>query len=96
MMYPLLPLAILGLIRQNKDILIYIFLITIPGTALEMYHYLMQKLAIPNPFGCTAANPCAALKVDYFDFITIPFLCLVAFVVIFVVSLMGLRAQRKQ
>jgi len=95
MMYPILPLAIIGLIKKNREILKYIFLVSIPGMCLEIYHYIMQKSTIPNPFGCTGANPCDALKVDYFGFITIPFLCLVAFAVIFIVSLIGLKSWKQ-
>lgn len=101
MMYPIVPLSILGLVKKNKDILLYIFLISIPGILLESFHYLMQKpqiigrANIENPFGCTLENPCAALKVDYLGFITIPFLCLVAFTVIFTVSLIGLKKWKK-
>lgn len=91
MMYPILPLSILGLVKKSREILIYIFLISIPGLALEIYHYAMQKTNVPNPFGCTAANPCSALKVDYFGFITIPFLCLIAFAVICIISGIGLK-----
>lgn len=55
---------------------------------LEIFHYILQKpgiigkTSIVNPFGCTAANPCAALHVDYMGIITIPLLCLAAFVII--------------
>lgn len=94
MMYPILPLSILGYIRKSRDILWYICLVSIPGIALETYHYVLQKSNIPNPFGCTAANPCSALKVDYFGFVTIPFMCLIAFVVIFVASIIALRMTR--
>ena len=95
MMYPILPLAIIGWIRKSRDILWYIFLVTVPGIILEIYHYTLQKTAIANPFGCTAANPCDALKVDYFGFITIPFLCLTAFVVICVTSAIMLYTNKK-
>jgi hypothetical protein len=52
------------------------------GIPLEIYHYLLQKFRIPTSQFCTSANPCSALEVNYFDFITIPFLCGVAFIII--------------
>ena len=88
MMFPLLPLSIIYAITKNKGILWYAYIITIPGICLEIFHYILQKpyligkTTIINPFGCTAANPCAALHVDYMGFITIPLLCLVAFLII--------------
>ena len=51
----------------------YIYAITFPGMALEAFHYILQKpgiigkVAIENPFGCTAQNPCA-IHVDYFGY----------------------------
>ena len=72
MMFPLLPLSIIYAYTHQKGILWYVYLVTFPGMALELFHYILQKPAIVgqviihNPFGCTAANPCAAVHVDYF------------------------------
>lgn len=88
MMFPILPLSIIYAIARQKSILWYIYIITIPGMLLELFHYVLQKPylvgrdVIDNPFGCTAANPCAAVHVDYFGILTIPFLCFLAFLII--------------
>lgn len=88
MMFPILPLSIIYAFTRNRGIVWYMYLVTFPGIALEAFHYILQKpgiigkVTIVNPFGCTAANPCAALHVDYMGVITIPLLCLVAFLVI--------------
>lgn len=94
MMFPIVPLSLIALYTKNKPILAYIYVISIPGIALETFHYLLQKVNIPNPFGCTAANPCAAIDVDYFGFITIPFLCLLAFLVIHIFATLGLFSKK--
>ncbi|MCB9807281.1 hypothetical protein H6768_05390 [Candidatus Peribacteria bacterium] len=68
--------------------------------ALEAFHYILQKpglvgkLTIENPFGCTTANPCAALNVDYFGFITIPLLCFIAFAVIHIFASFALFSKK--
>lgn len=82
LMFPLLPLTLIAFHSQNRSILWYVYGASGAGILLEVFHYLLQKTNIPNPFGCTAANPCNALGVEYFNFITIPFLCLMAFMVI--------------
>ncbi len=88
MMFPILPLSIIYAFTRNRGIVWYMYLVTFPGIALEAFHYILQKpgiigkVTIVTPFGCTAANPCAALHVDYMGVITIPLLCLVAFLVI--------------
>lgn len=88
MMFPLVPLSFLYLLFQQKSVLWYIYLISIPGVLLEGFHFLLQKpeiigkVSLNNPFWCTDANPCAAAEVAYFGFITIPFLALLAFLLI--------------
>lgn len=94
MMFPIVPLSLIALYTKSKPILGYIYAISIPGIALETFHYLLQKINIPNPFGCTAAHPCAAIDVDYFGFITIPFLCLLAFLVIHIFATLGLFSKK--
>lgn len=82
LMFPLLPLMVLYIASLSRPILWYIYAASGLGILLETFHYLLQKTSIPNPFGCTTANPCSALGIEYFDFMTIPFLCLIAFLVI--------------
>jgi disulfide bond formation protein DsbB len=87
LMYPLVFISAVGLVKEDKKFTDYVLPLAIPGVALGTYHYALQKLDIVNPFGCTLANPCNALQVQYLGFITIPFLELVAFVVIVALSL---------
>ncbi len=100
MMFPIVPLSLIAFFTKSRAILGYIYAITIPGMALEAFHYILQKpalvgkLSIENPFGCTTANPCAALHVDYFGFITIPFLCFVAFLVIHLFTTLALFSKK--
>jgi disulfide bond formation protein DsbB len=82
MMYPIVPISLVGILKKDPKFTSYILPLAIPGLFLEIYHYLMQKTSIANPFACTGANPCNAMHVDYFGFITIPFLCFIAFAVI--------------
>jgi len=90
-MYPIVVISGLGLIMKDKNALKYIITLAIPGLALEAYHYALQKFDITTSETCTLANPCTALSVDYFGFITIPFLCFVAFAVILGVGWKGMK-----
>lgn len=100
MMFPIIPLSLIALYTKSRPILSYIYGITIPWMALEAFHYILQKpaivgrLSIENPFGCTAANPCAAIDVDYFGIITIPFLAFVAFLVIHIFATLALFSKK--
>lgn len=82
LMYPIVIISGLALYYGDIKALRYVIALSIPGVALEIYHYLLQKVDLATSQACTMANPCEALKVDYFGFITIPFLCLTAFAVI--------------
>jgi disulfide bond formation protein DsbB len=82
LMYPIVPISLVGILKKDPKFTSYILPLAIPGFFLEIYHYLMQKTSIANPFACTGANPCSAMYVDYLGFITIPFLCFTAFAVI--------------
>jgi len=79
LMYPIVPISLVGYLKRDKNMTNYILPLAIPGIFLELYHYILQKSHIGNPFGCTDANPCEAMSVNYLGFITIPFLALVGF-----------------
>lgn len=99
LMYPLVLLALISLIRKDRSIVHYIFPISILGIILETYQYLLQKTSWMNFISwsgfCTIDVPCKIFKVDYFGFITIPFLCLVAFIVIFIACLAVKKSLKK-
>lgn len=85
LMYPIVWFSLWALIRKDRKIVTVIQWISGAGILLETYHYLLQKTTfIKTTAFCTLQNPCSALQVDYFGIITIPFLCLIAFIVIFV------------
>lgn len=97
LMYPLV--VIYGVALFKKDIkmgLAGLFLSGI-GILVSTYHYLIQKVSAFQELGgsCTGGVPCNAIYVDYFGFITIPFLAGVAFIVIFVLHLILLKEHRR-
>lgn len=89
LMYPIVLLSLVGILKKDKKFTDYVLVLAVPGMFLEIYHYALQKLPIATEFGCTSAVPCSALQVNYFGFITIPFLCLTAFVVIVFLSVLN-------
>ncbi len=95
LMYPLVLISGVALLKEDKGFTDYVLPLSIPGVALAFYHYGLQKLNFPNPFRCTAANPCSALQVNYFGFMTIPFLEFVAFCVITALAVWQVKTRRK-
>jgi disulfide bond formation protein DsbB len=96
LMYPMVILSAVGLIKEDENLSDYILPLSILGIILDTYHYGLQKFNFPNPFKCTLSNPCTALQVQYFGFITIPFLALVAFIVITILAIMHRQARKKK
>lgn len=97
-MYPLV--IIYGVALFKKDIRMALPGIILSGIGMfvSAYHYLLQKVPAFHEAGgsCSGAVPCNAIYVNYFGFITIPFLAGVAFIVIFVVHLLLLKEMRRK
>lgn len=87
LMYPIVWFSLRALVRQDRKIVQVIQWVSLAGILLETYHYLLQKTSfIATSAFCTLQHPCSALQVDYRWIITIPFLALLAFIVIFISS----------
>lgn len=99
LMYPIVLLSFISIRKRDWNIVDYLFPMSILWIILETYHYILQKTSWLDFLWwwtfCTKANPCNALQVNYFNVITIPFLCLIAFVVIFVCCIIIKRAIKK-
>lgn len=97
LMYPLVFISWVALIRgDRKTILRYILPSVTLGLILEILHYTAQMIpSFDIGATCTAANPCMAFYVQYFGFLTIPGLCLLAFLIIFIAMLYGFRSNKK-
>jgi disulfide bond formation protein DsbB len=96
LMYPLTIISLYAIITKNFSFVGLIQIFWWLGIILELYHYILQKIPFKTSFACTAWNitPCAALQVNYLWFITIPFLCLIAFSIIFSVATILNRSRQ--
>lgn len=84
-MYP--NVIILGFALLKKDIQMTLPTIVLSGIGMciSIYHYGLQKLpALQDAGGFCGEVPCNLQYVNYFGFITIPFLAGVAFILLFV------------
>ena len=88
LMYPLVLFLGIAFYRNDRDIWKYILPISILGVLTSSYHYALQKLPALNEFSaCTSGVPCSGQYINWFGFITIPFLALIAFIIITVMML---------
>ncbi|WP_156288811.1 disulfide oxidoreductase [Oceanobacillus salinisoli] len=97
LMYPLVVIYGVAAIKKEINIALPGIILSGIGMFVSAYHYLIQKVPAFQEFGgaCTGGVPCNAVYVNYFGFITIPFLALTAFIVIFVLSIFLLKEQKK-
>lgn len=83
LMYPLVIILGIASFRNDKNALPYALPLSILGIGVATYHVLEQN--IPNfgaPALCSAGVPCTAKYINWFGFVSIPVLSLIAFVLI--------------
>lgn len=80
-MYPIVVLSAVWLWKKTHDAVDYILPLTIVWLCIEIYHV---------AYGSIGIIP----KLNYFGWLTIPKMCLIAFIVILVVSLLIKRANK--
>lgn len=85
LMYPLVLILGIGTFQNNSSNKHLVLVLAVIGWFIAIYHYLLQK--IPGFFevkSCVNGIACNAQYINWFGFITIPFLSLVAFTLIII------------
>lgn len=96
LMYPIVLIGAVALIEKNAKIAWTTALFSLIGGAISLYHYSIQKLSfLQESAPACGAVPCTGQYVNYFGFITIPFMALTAFLLIFLTSLMMLKQLKE-
>ncbi|PAV29282.1 disulfide bond formation protein B [Virgibacillus profundi] len=97
LMYPLVIIYGMAAIKKEISIALPGLILSGIGMVVSTYHYLVQKLpALQEAGGSCGLVPCNFQYVNYFGFITIPFLAGTAFIIIFVLHLMLLKESRRK
>ena len=95
-MYPLSLIILAGILQQDEYLPNYVLPFSIIGIGVSSYHYLIQRGIFAHPAACSVGIPCNSSYVNYFGFVTIPFMALVAFIMITVtMSLAGWAYARR-
>ncbi len=77
--YPLVFIIPIGILKKDTNFSLYVLLFSIIGGCIAIYHELVSYGIIGTV--CRDIS-CVTKYINYFGFITIPFLSLVAFVII--------------
>lgn len=84
LMYPLVLIYGSAILKKDFSMAFPGMIMSGIGMFVSTYHYLIQKVPGFTNGGTCGLVPCNAQYVNYFGFITIPFLAGTAFIVIFI------------
>lgn len=89
LMYPLALILGIAAYDDYHKIRKYVLPLSILGMIISAYHYLIQKVpGIEDIKPCVSGIPCSQQWINWFGFITIPFLAFVAFTLITILMFM--------
>ncbi|QDI91276.1 disulfide bond formation protein B [Salicibibacter halophilus] len=95
-MYPLAVILGIATFRSDFGIRLYAMPFSIIGAVLAALHYAEQKIpAFGGATQCADGGPCSAEYINWFGFMTIPFLALIAFLLI-TICLLFVRQSSKE
>lgn len=87
LMYPFVVILAIATVKKDYRISLYTMILSIIGAGISLYHYGIQKVSVlANMAPACGRVPCTGAYINWFGFVTIPFLALVAFIIIFVCS----------
>jgi disulfide bond formation protein DsbB len=84
-MYPLVLILGLGILKKDKNNLMYAFPLATIGWLIAAYHNLLYYQILPEAMApCKAGISCTTRYIEWFGFLTIPLLSLITFSAILV------------
>lgn len=87
-MYPFTVLLSIAVVKKDFQISFYSAVLSGIGILLSTYHYSLQKLTFLQESAPSCGTvPCTGEYINWLGFITIPFLALTAFTIIFICNL---------
>nr|WP_283248197.1 disulfide oxidoreductase [Bacillus sp. FJAT-50079] len=94
LMYPLVIFLGIAFYRNDKGIYKYVLPVSAMGMMVSAYHYALQKIPSFNEFSaCTSGVPCSGQYINWFGFVTIPFLALIGFTIITLMMVILLKRK---
>jgi disulfide bond formation protein DsbB len=91
-MYPLAPILGIAAVRRDLSVRTYGWVLAGSGAVISLYHYAVQWMPDLEATSCAADNPCSAVWVREFGFVSIPFMALCGFLAI--AALLAVAARR--
>ena len=97
LMYPLVIILGVAYAQKNAKIAVTTLVFSLIGLCISAYHYSIQKFSFMQDSAPACGRvPCTGQYINYLGFITIPFLALIAFLLIAISSMMILRSIKEE
>lgn len=97
LMYPIVIIATVAYIQKNSKIALTTAGFSCIGAVTSLYHYSLQKLDfLQDAAPACGLVPCTGQYINWFGFVTIPFLALTAFLLIAGTSLYMLKVLKEE
>jgi hypothetical protein len=88
LMYPIALIALIALVRKDRNARYYTVPLAVIGASISLYHYLIEWDVLADSGSCTLFGPaCAEIWFRQFGFVTLAFMALCGFVAIAVINL---------
>ena len=94
LMYPLVVVVGVAILRRDEGWAYTVLPMSVAGMALALYHSLLQWGILPAEIApCNAVVSCVTKQIDWFGFVTIPFMSLVMFALVTIFSVAYLKIR---
>ncbi|TFD91895.1 disulfide oxidoreductase [Jeotgalibacillus sp. R-1-5s-1] len=94
-MYPIVIVLGAAIIKKDAKAALYSALLSGIGGSISLYHYGIQKLDfLSESAPACGVVSCTGQYINWLGFITIPFLALTAFIIIFISSIVILKQSK--
>lgn len=92
-MYPIAVIALVALLRRDRDARWYVLPLAVAGIGISTYHYLIEWGVLADSESCSLFGPpCAAIWYRSFGFVTLAFDALAGFAAIIVLNTVSFGA----
>lgn len=96
-MYPFVVLLGIATVKKDYGIAFYTMILSAVGGMISLYHYGLQKVAfLADTAPACGRIPCTGQYINWLGFITIPFLALIAFIIVFVCSFLVWKQTKEE
>jgi len=96
-MYPLVLIFLINILYPDDKVFKYAILLVVAGLIVSIYHNLLMFDIIPESIvPCVSGVPCSTEYINWFGFITIPFLSLMAYLMLFILLVVGKKEVKNE